>query len=286
MRFLTLAGSGITDSKLAAVGAIASLRSLVVEQSPATDAGFARLAGLRNLTHLTLWDLPHLTDAGLSRALAGMPRLRGLDLAGFRSPLPATVEGLARTQSGLKALDLGVAPATAAGLAAIGRLTRLEHLSVNGAGVPDSAVAHLAELVKLRELHLDDVPVTDAGLASLAGLAALEGLYLNQARVTDAGLATLARFPGLTGLTLSGARITDAGLPTLARLANLRSLNLDDNPGITDKGMIPAHFGPSLELLGVGGTKVTQAGSDALAAARPSLTIQPEEGLAPGPTPP
>ncbi len=283
---LHLDGPGLTDTKLAAVCEIGSLRSLVIERCHATDAGFAHLARLRNLTHLTLYDTPNLTDAGLARTLAEMPRLRSLDLTGFPRPLPSTIRGLARSQPGLVALQLGDGPVTDADLAALGQLTQLEVVNLNGSAVTDAGVAHLAGLTKLRELHLNDVPITDVGLAHLAGLIALEQLYCSTARVTDAGLATLTRFPNLSMLSLCGARITDAGLPVLARLTGLISLELDGNLGITDAGMTPAHFGPQLQLLSISGTKVTQSGYQALVAARPNLEIMPEAESLPAPTSP
>jgi hypothetical protein len=81
LQTLSLTGAGPNDAKLAAIGRLVSLRRLHIVQTEATDAGLAHLANLRDLELLTLYGAPNATDSGLAHALAGMPRLRNLDLS-------------------------------------------------------------------------------------------------------------------------------------------------------------------------------------------------------------
>ncbi len=285
LEHLGVHGPGVTDAKLAAVGQIRSLQTLVVDRVEATDAGYAALAGLGNMTGLYIARPGPLTDAGLSQALAGMPRLESLQLDGYRRPLATTLGGLPRWQPNLELLRIQYVPVTDADLAAIGRLTRLRELVIQQAPVTDAGLGYLRKLDRLTLLALSACPnITDAGLVPLGRLPALKVLAVESAWISDAGLVHLTSLPRLSQLTLNDTAVTDAGLATLARISTLSFLTLDDNPGITDAGQVPAHFGPSLGWLQLYGTAVTPAGVNTLIAARPGLTIR-APAVAPPPVP-
>jgi hypothetical protein len=109
-----------------------------------------------------------------------------------------------------------------AALAVIGRMTRLQRLSLDHRGFTDRGLAALRGLTELRELRLfgtSKVPqVGDAGLLHLRGLRRLERVELHYTRLTDAGLAAFATLPRLRELSLEGNRVTGTGLGHLSGL--------------------------------------------------------------------
>jgi internalin A len=99
----------------------------------------------------------------------------------------------------------------------VGRLTRLESLSLSGSSVSDAGLAHLKGLTKLSVLELSGTHVTDAGLEHLKGLTNLSELHIDGTEVTDAGLENLKGLTKLTHVVLDGDQITDAGVKELQR---------------------------------------------------------------------
>ena len=81
----------------------------------------------------------------------------------------------------------------AATMAQIGRLRRLDILSLDGTTVTDADLAALKDLADLRYLVLSDTNITDAGLVHLAGLLNLATLHVGGTKVTAAGVARLKR---------------------------------------------------------------------------------------------
>ncbi len=98
-------------------------------------------------------------------------------------------------------------------LAPLAKLSRLEHLDLNGTSKTDFTT--LGNLKQLTILRLNDTQIDD--LAPLASLTHLEDISLARTRVTD--LAPLAKLPALKFLNLSGTPVTD-----LAPLASIPSL--------------------------------------------------------------
>jgi hypothetical protein len=110
------------------------------------------------------------------------------------------------------------------------RLPRLESLALNGAAeIGDEGLAHLGRLTELKHLSLPTSKVTDKGLAHLVNLKRLESLRLWSGRITDEGLKTISGIEGLKGLTLFGAsNVTEAGLQHLAGMKHLNFLHIAD----------------------------------------------------------
>ncbi len=126
--------------------------------------------------------------------------------------------------------------ATDAELAQVGRLIRLQVLTLELSSVSDAGLSHLNGLTKLSELNLDSTHVTDAGLAHLKGLRTLEVLSLEKDRITDSGLVHLKGLTNLSRLGLDGTQVTDAGLVQLKGLTKLFRLGLRDTR-VTDAGI-------------------------------------------------
>jgi hypothetical protein len=77
----------------------------------------------------------------------------------------------------------------------------------------------------------------------------------------------------LETLSLGGTKVTDAGLEHLQGLANLATLNLENNRGVSDSGLVHLKGLTKLRTLNLGGTKVTDAGVGDLQKALPKVKI-------------
>jgi hypothetical protein len=84
----------------------------------------------------------------------------------------------------------------------IGRLDRLEWLSISSAPISDIGLGNLRHLKNLRVLYLHGTGITDGGLAQLRGLRRLEHLTLLYTRITDQSVPTLKCFTELKELEL------------------------------------------------------------------------------------
>jgi YHS domain-containing protein/uncharacterized membrane protein len=78
IRWLDLAGTGVTDAALAQIGAMRNLTRLHLQRTAITDAGLTQLAGLAELESLNLYGTA-VTDATLE-TLKRLPKLRQLYL--------------------------------------------------------------------------------------------------------------------------------------------------------------------------------------------------------------
>ena len=81
--------------------------------------------------------------------------------------------------------------ATDTDLIQIGRLTRLERLSISSSSITDAGLRHLRRLGALRQLFLHSTPISDGGSAHVNCLSRLQLLTLVDTKVTDAGLRHL-----------------------------------------------------------------------------------------------
>lgn len=145
LRFLSLAGTKITDSGLAHVKALKGLQELHLNGTKITSQGLDHLKGLEHLEILDLKDT-RTTDDGLS-LLKPLHKLNGLDLT--------------RTL------------VTDAGLAHVGSFAELRTLILWDTHVTADGLRHLRGLRNLQELMLWHTPVTDQGADELR--AALPG---------------------------------------------------------------------------------------------------------------
>jgi len=78
LRWLDLAGTGVTDTGLVCVASMRNLAKLHLERTTISDEGLARLASLTDLEYLNLYSAP-ISDAGLAH-LKPLAKLRQLYL--------------------------------------------------------------------------------------------------------------------------------------------------------------------------------------------------------------
>ena len=79
-------------------------------------------------------------------------------------------------------------------------------------GLTDSILARIGRLTRLQELSLGAQKITDSGLKNLAGLDRLESLDLVGTGITDAGLEHLKAFQRLKSVDLTRTNVTSQGL--------------------------------------------------------------------------
>jgi Leucine-rich repeat (LRR) protein len=99
-------------------------------------------------------------------------------------------------------------------LAAIGNLKNLVWLGLNETQITDSGLSYVGKLTRLQVLSLngDNERVTDKGLEAIAGLTNLQVLYLSRCQVTDSGLAWLSQMSRLKSITVTGTILTDEAI--------------------------------------------------------------------------
>jgi hypothetical protein len=141
----------------------------------------------------------------------------------------------------------------------------------------DSTLRAVRDMVHLQTLDIGGTKVTDAGIRSLDRHNELWHLYLGNTQITDESLKIISRLPALTLIGLGRTRITDAGLPYLADMERSEAdefyLFLQDT-AITDAGLMQLqHYRARDFGVSVTGTRVTQAGINALRKVRPDITV-------------
>lgn len=122
------------------------------------------------------------------------------------------------------------------GLSHLKDLKSLKLLPIGEGGISDAGLLHLRGMSQLEYLGLRGNKVTDMGLASLGKLVNLTGLYLGETKVTSAGIVHLEGMTKLEKLWLNGTAISDAAIPTLSKLKSLRELYVYDTR-LTPKGI-------------------------------------------------
>jgi internalin A len=197
---------------------------------------FDRIAELRNLTVLSIGDLPCESIA----FVASLTALQSLDCFGTRVTDLAPLASLTALQS------LNCSGTQVTDLAPLASLTALQSLDCRYTQVTD--LAPLASLTALQSLDCAGTRVTD--LAPLASLTALQSLNCSETRVTD--LAPLACLTALQSLDCLGTRVTD--LAPLASLTALQSLDCRFTQ-VTD--LAPLASLTALQSLHCSGTQVT-----------------------------
>ncbi len=167
-------------------------------------------------------------------------------------------------------------PTDEALLAHVGRLKRLESLSLQRTVVSDSGLACLQDLTNLKSLRLSQSGSDPYGLAKLGlgprldltksgpgrlkhlrGMVNLENLSLSDFALSDADLAHLSGMTRMTNLDLRGEQITNAGLAHLRGMTRLTSLSL---LGTKITNLEPIRGLDKLKILDLRGSAIDDAG--------------------------
>ena len=101
---------------------------------------------------------------------------------------------------------------------------------------------------------------TEKGFAALAEVPHLRKLTLGKSAMTPPRVAAIGQCTELRWLTLLSSGLSDAELVGLKTLTSLESLDISDNPQVTDKGMATVKTLERLQVLYLGKTGLTDRG--------------------------
>jgi hypothetical protein len=252
-RYRTLAGDGISLSRLSALSREAIQTSPDIVRIYSQSAGYAHflMDGERGTRRDAFVDLL----AALYRGGSGES-----ELAAFLGSSEQEFDE--RFRAFLNVTD--------ADLAGIPSLQRLRNLSLGRTRVTDAGLVSLADSRELIWLDLSLLDVTDEGFRQVAEAKKLEQLFLEGTKLTDAALPQVGTYKQLTELDLSALAITDDGLTSLSGLPKLSVLYLSNSP-ITDMGLTHLRSLKQLTQLDTTGTRVTDAGLEQLRRVLPKL---------------
>lgn len=265
LEVLELVVCEMTDASLRALsGFCTGLKELVLEDNPAvTDEGLSALAGMPSLERLSLSDCECVTDDGVCRLLAALPRLTWLGLGGCDRLTDVSAAAIARL-TGLRTLDLsGCFNMTSAGIRGLSQLTRMEELFlVRARWIMRRRDGHLVGvhfLTAPRTAHTAMSPRFDP---SLLPWQADHPLELTGEAVKD----LVAAMPSLVSLVLTNCREMEGeGLVGLSQLQHLTELDVSDCDLVDDAVLEACGHCPALRKLCLAGTSVSDAGLAALA---------------------
>ena len=137
----------------------------------------------------------------------------------------------------------------------------LQTLDLERAIVSVEDLEYVARLSGLRELSLSDTAVTSAGFAKLRRLTSLWSLSISGIMLSDQGWAIVHSMPYIRQIVLDRGDVNDERLATLCTTAPLlKSISLDENPQLTDTGIVEIEKLKSLEHLFLSYTGITDEG--------------------------
>jgi hypothetical protein len=216
LRVLGCDGELSDDVALGHIAAIPRLERLRIQESVATDDGFAALA--RSQTIEGIWGrvCPHFGSRGFA-AFSKMPRLRRLGI-GCKNVDDSAIALLPEFPALRELIPIDFQDD---GFRHIGRCEKLERLTcMYCRETGDAATEHIRGLA-IRHYYAGLTQITDRSLEILGGMESLEQIELYEClKVTDAGLPFLARLPrlreahfdGLPGVTLEGTKVFRASV--------------------------------------------------------------------------
>ena len=174
------------------------------------------------------------------------------------STKPATAAD-APTAEEKKSIDLVV---KAGGKAALDpKLPDAARVSAKFEAATDGTLAGLKKAPHVGALDVFDATrCTEKGFAALAEVPHLRNLTLGKSAMTPARVAAIGQCTELRWLYLAGAGLSDAELAALKPLTLLESLDISDNPQVTDKGMATVKTLERLQVLYLGKTGLTDKG--------------------------
>jgi hypothetical protein len=192
--------AGITEKKPATA---ADVRSINLERSKVTDAGFQLLRDCVNTESLFL-EATQLTDASF-HAMKDWSRIKYLSL----NKTKITAAGLAALQDApIEHIALEYATMTEETFQIFGKFPQLKELWISDTKFDPTWFKHLSGLKKLRDLGVRQTAFNDAAADAIAGLPELASLALNSTAITDTGFDRLLQLPKLTSVSLYGTKVS------------------------------------------------------------------------------
>ena len=193
------------DDWMPHIAQMPSLRFLGIQDTVAGDDGFVALGRSQSIERIWGRRCHNLRSRGF-RALANMPRLRGLSV----SCLNVDDSAIATLPAFPSLIELMPMDIPDAGYRHIGKCERLESLVLMYCrDTTDAATEHITGLTKLKSYFNSYTTITDRTPELLSTMDSLEGITFDTCHhITNAGVGLLSRLPRLKKLHASGAKIT------------------------------------------------------------------------------
>ncbi|MBP3960160.1 hypothetical protein J8F10_33455 [Gemmata sp. G18] len=143
----------------------------------------------------------------------------------------------------------------------------------NAAKCTEKGYTALKDLPNLRRLVLSKSDLTVARVNAIAQCAQLRELRIPNAGLTDTELVGLKKLALLESLDISeNPQVTDKGMATIKTLERLRALYLSKT-AVSDKGLFELKTLDGLRTLYAGSTKITADGAEKFADEMPNLRV-------------
>lgn len=251
-----LRSSWVTDSDLARLAQLSHVTQVDLSLTRITDHGLQQLKNSPGIVDLNLCYAELITDEGMV-ALKGWKKLKRLNLRGTKIT-DTTLEHLSGVTS-LESLDVSFAQITDVGLDYLASLPNLKELAIGGSKLTDVGLQALRQLPGLISLDLSGYQRTDSGLWSIS--------------LTELGLDAVIALKELRELRLDGMPVSARWLEKLKALDKLERLNLQGCKRVDNTAVRTLASWPSLRVLDLKGTAVTEKGVAALRQAKPKARI-------------
>jgi Leucine-rich repeat (LRR) protein len=251
-----LRATWVTDSDLPQLAALPYLTHLDLSLTRITDHGLQQLKNAPGIVELNLYYAEQITDEGMA-AVKGWQKLKRVNLRGTKIT-DTTLEHLANVMT-LEALDVGFAQITDVGLDRLTSLPNLKELMIGGNKLTDTGLQALRQLPSLTSLSLGGMQRTDSGLWSIS--------------LTELGLDTITTLKELRELRLDGMPVTARWLEKLKVLNKLERLSLQGCKRVGDEAVPLLAPWPTLRVLDVKGTAMTEKGLADLRRAKTNAQI-------------
>ncbi|HTI51448.1 MAG TPA: protein kinase [Planctomycetaceae bacterium] len=185
---LNLAGnwnfnSRVSDDDLVHIGGLTTLEKFDLSFSAVTTEGLAHLRHLVNLRELYFYMCPNVRDDGVAH-LSELTQLVTLHLGGTK--------------------------VTDEGLEAVGKMTELTSMLLDGSPIRGRGLVHLASARNLDWLHLANDPLDDDEFEVVTRLS-VKTLSLTNTALTDRSVRYLKTLKNVKQMHIGGTRITESG---------------------------------------------------------------------------
>jgi len=277
---VSLRATWVTDTDLKKLNELPKLSWLDLSLTRVTDQGMQELKGLPEVTDLNLRFAEYVTDEGLA-AIKGWKKLERLNVHGTKVS-DTTLEHISEL-SEIETLDVGSTMVTDVGLEQLSALPKLKKLTIGGNELGDAGLQSLRLLPGLTYLDLNGRQGTDSNVWTISmsdrGLDAV--LTLENLEELRFGCTTLGvGREGTRFATVNMMEVTGRWLEQVKSLKKLERLKLQGCDRVDDAAVTVLAEYPSLQVVDLKGSAVTDAGVAVLQKAKPNLRIYSGEWVA------